>query len=490
MVPILRRAPFVVLPFLLLLGCSQAKEVDTASKAPALAAPSIPLPTVTLPDFATLVERHGVAVVNISTTSGEARQRKGGGPAFPGFPGLPEGDPLNELFRKFFPPGERRIPDGHSPAQSLGSGFIVSKDGVILTNAHVVDEANEVTVRLTDKREFKAKVLGIDRRTDVAVLKIEAAGLPTVSVGDPSQLRAGDWVLAIGSPFGFDNSVTAGIVSAKGRSLPDDTYVPFIQTDVAINPGNSGGPLFNLKGEVVGINSQIYSRSGGYMGIAFSIPIDVAMKVADQLRTQGKVTRGRIGVQIQELSGELAQSFGLPRPEGALVASVERSSPAFKAGIVAGDVILSFNGKAVKSSRELPVLVGETPPGSKVPVEIWRDGKKVALTVSVGELAPDKMAKTDLSQTEASVAGLVLAPLTASEREEEGIEEGVRVREATGEAAKVGLRVGDVIVLVGNVPAKSVSQVSEMLKRVRKGTSVPLLVKRGERSLFVALPVN
>ena len=329
-------------------ACSKQEPASGTIPAPAkqaeLPAPSAPRVGVNLPDFTSLIEAHGPAVVNISTTQTvNARSRRGDMP-------LPqEDDPLFDFFRRFMPQQPRNY-----QAQSLGSGFIIASDGTILTNAHVVADADEVTVRLTDKREFKAKVLGSDKRTDVAVIKINADKLPIVTLGQPAQLRVGEWVVAIGSPFGFDNSVTAGIVSAKGRSLPEENYVPFIQTDVPINPGNSGGPLFNMRGEVVGINSQIYSRSGGYMGISFAIPIDVAMNVAKQLQQNGKVSRGRIGVQIQPLSQELAQSFGLKSTDGALVSMVEPGSPAARAGMQPGDVILKFNGEPVKGSSELP----------------------------------------------------------------------------------------------------------------------------------------
>ncbi|EKE17380.1 MAG: hypothetical protein ACD_10C00474G0001, partial [uncultured bacterium] len=326
-----------------------------------------------LPDFTELVEKQGPAVVNISTTQIIHHAQ--------GFPNVPENDPFYEFFRRFAPQMPRE-----QESQSLGSGFIISADGYIMTNAHVVDSANKITVRLTDKREFSAKVIGSDKRTDVALLKIEAAGLPKINVGDPNKLKVGEWVVAIGSPFGFDSSVTAGIVSAKGRSLPQDNFVPFIQTDVAINPGNSGGPLFNMNGEVVGINSQIYTRSGGSMGLSFAIPIDVATQVTDQLRTSGKVTRGRIGVMIQELTRELAESFGLSKPNGALISNVEKNGPADKAGIEASDVILKFDGKPVDSSGDLPRIVAATKPGSKAVVELWRKGEIRRITVEVAEM--------------------------------------------------------------------------------------------------------
>ena len=325
-----------------------------------------------LPDFTELVEKQGPAVVNISTTQ-SARGNGRGAQSLP----FDENDPMYEFFRRFVPrqPG---MPGFGQPrefeSRSLGSGFIVSPDGYILTNAHVVESAEEILIRLTDKREFKARVIGADKRTDVALIKIEATALPAVRLGDPSVLKVGEWVIAIGSPFGFDNSVTAGIVSAKGRSLPQENYVPFIQTDVAVNPGNSGGPLFNMKGEVVGINSQIYSRSGGFMGISFAIPIDVAMDVQTQLRATGKVSRGRIGVVIQDLTKDLAESFGLSKTQGAVVNAVEKGGPAEKAGIEPGDVILKFDGKAITGSGDLPRMVGATRPGARVTVQVWRKG--------------------------------------------------------------------------------------------------------------------
>ena len=326
-----------------------------------------------LPDFTELVEKQGPAVVNISTTQ-TARSSGRGGQPFP----FDENDPMNEFFRRFIPrqPGMPGFPVAPRDfeSRSLGSGFVVSADGYILTNAHVVDSADEILVRLTDKRELKARVIGTDKRTDVALIKIEATGLPTVRLGDPGALKVGEWVVAIGSPFGFDNSVTAGIVSAKGRSLPQENYVPFIQTDAAVNPGNSGGPLFNLKGEVVGMNSQIYSRSGGFMGISFAIPIDVAMEVQAQLRASGKVSRGRIGIVIQEVNKDLADSFGLSKAQGAAVNAVEKGGPAEKAGIEPGDVILKFDGKAIVNSSDLPRIVGSTRPGSRVMVQVWRKG--------------------------------------------------------------------------------------------------------------------
>ena len=494
--------------FATLIGCSPSNNAQTAAPAaappPANLASSAPGVGVMLPDFSALVEKHSPAVVNISTTQHIKRRNQRGGhggpggpgiPGLPDIPGLPEDEALQEFFRRFIPRGE--MPEGHPAPQSLGSGFIISNDGVILTNAHVVDDAEEVTVRLNDKREFKAKILGTDKRTDVAVLKIDAKDLPTAPVGDPDRLKVGEWVLAIGSPFGFDSTVTAGIVSAKGRSLPDETYVPFIQTDVAVNPGNSGGPLFNLKGEVIGINSQIYSRSGGYMGISFAIPIDVAMKVAEQLRSSGKVSRGRLGVTIQEVNAELAQSFGLDKPRGALVSGVEKGSPADKVGIKSGDIIIGFNGKPVGSSRELPAMVGQTKPGTPSKVELWRDGKKVELAITVGNLdgnekmKPGKSGEGDKDGADSEKAvgrfGLTLAPLPAEFKKRLVIENGVLIQKAEGEAARAGIKSGDVIEKVGNQAATSPEQVAGLLKAVKKDKSIALLIRREDGSRFVTL---
>lgn len=364
----------IVLSILLLTACSPSEQGQPTGTREPQASPRSSVPTVQLPSFADLVKQYGPAVVNISTT----RTLRQGARVLP----VPEGDPLAEFFRRFMPPfGQQEF-----QARSLGSGFIVSPDGYILTNAHVVADTDEVTVKLTNKREYKAKLIGVDAYTDVALLKIDARDLPAVQVGDPSKMEVGEWVAAIGAPFGFENSVTAGIVSATGRSLPGETYVPFIQTDVALNPGNSGGPLFNMRGEVVGVNSQIYSRTGGFMGLSFAIPIDIAMEVVEQLRSSGRVTRGRIGVQAQELTVELAQSFGLEEPVGALVAAVERGGPAGKAGIMPGDVIQSFDGQPVQTAADLARLVAGAKPGTTVTVAVWRKGEARTLQVSVDEL--------------------------------------------------------------------------------------------------------
>ena len=435
-----------------------------------------------LPDFTELVDKQGPAVVNVSTTS----TAHGGSAQSP----VPEDDPFYDFFRRFGPPQPRDY-----ETRSLGSGFIVSTDGYILTNAHVVDMADDVTVKLNDKREFKAKVIGADKRTDVAVIKIEASGLPAVKIGDPEKLRVGEWVLAIGSPFGFENTVTAGIVSAKGRSLPQENYVPFIQTDVAINPGNSGGPLFNLKGEVVGINSQIYSRTGGFMGLSFAIPIDVAMNISNQLRTTGRVSRGRIGVVIQEVTKELAESFGLPKPSGALVNSVEKGGPADKAGIEASDVILKFDGKEVSSSSDLPRIVAQSRPGSKATAQVWRKGTARDVSVTVGEMPEEKTAqrpgrKDTKPGNVVARLGLTLSELNSEQRKELALSGGLLVEDAQGAAAKAGIRRGDVLLAINNQDVKSVDQLNQLLGQFEKARSVALLIRRGDGALYVPLRLD
>lgn len=446
-----------------------------------------------LPDFTELAEKQGAAVVNISTTQMVRGQRF----AHP-FP-FDEDDPAFELFKRFmprqFPPGIPNMPREFEN-RSLGSGFIISADGYILTNAHVVDGADEVVVKLTDKRELKAKVIGTDKRTDVALIKIEAQGLPAVKLGDPNKLRVGEWVVAIGSPFGFESTVTAGIVSAKGRSLPQENFVPFIQTDVAINPGNSGGPLFNMNGEVVGINSQIYSRSGGYQGIAFAIPIDVAMEVQSQLRAGGKVSRGRIGVSIQEVTKELAESFGLNGVRGALVASVEKDSPADKAGLEAGDVILAFNGKAVAQSSDLPRIVGNTKPGTKANVQILRAGATRDLAITVGEMPDEPLTGRaarrgkQADPAPANRLGLVLSEPNAEQKRRLGIRNGLVVDEVR-EGGRGELRQGDIILAMiqrgVQTELRSVDQFNDLLAKQGKGSAVTLLVRRGESQTFVTI---
>lgn len=444
-----------------------------------------------LPDFSELAEKQGPAVVNISTT----QTVRGQAQAMP-FP-FDENDPAFEFFKRFIP----RNPGGAIPRdfenKSLGSGFIISSDGYIMTNAHVVDGADEVTVRLTDKREFKAKIIGADKRTDVALVKIDAAGLPVVKFGDLSQLKVGEWVVAIGSPFGFDNSVTAGIVSAKGRSLPQENYVPFIQTDVAINPGNSGGPLFNLRGEVVGINSQIYSRSGGYMGVSFAIPIDVAMDVQSQLRTSGKVSRGRLGVVIQEVSKELADSLGLAKPIGAVVNSVEKGGPADKSGLEAGDVILKFDGKTVNASADLPRMVGATRPGTRSVVQVWRRGATREIGVTVGEMTDERQAAAKVPrgakppEQVANRLGLVVSELTVEQKRELKMTSGLLIEDVKGIGARSDLRAGDVIIALiskgATTEIKTVDQFNKLLAQFEKGSNVTLLVRRGEMQTFITI---
>ncbi|MEK7438236.1 MAG: DegQ family serine endoprotease [Pseudomonadota bacterium] len=442
-----------------------------------------------LPDFTELVEKQGPAVVNISTS-----QNKKAHPKVPQIPNLDEDDPFFEFFRRFMPQNPGQTPREFS-TRSLGSGFIISADGYILTNAHVVDGADEITVRLTDKREFKAKVIGADKRTDVALIKIDASGLPAVKLGDPNKLKVGEWVLAIGSPFGFDNTVTAGIVSGKARSLPQENLVPFIQTDAAVNPGNSGGPLFNLRGEVVGINSQIYSRTGGYMGLSFAIPIDLALDVQNQLRSTGRVSRGRIGVVIQEVTKELADSFGLAKAHGALVNAVESGGPADKAGIEASDIIIKFDGKEVASSSELPRIVGATRPGSKVSLQVWRKGAPKDLTVTVGEIPAEKSASRESKRTKpvevvANRLGLVLAELSEAQRKELKIANGVVVDDVRGQP-RGDLRKGDIIMALihkgVNTEAKSVAQFNKALNAIDKSVTITLHVRRGENQSFVTI---
>jgi serine protease Do len=440
-----------------------------------------------LPDFTRLVEEQGAAVVNISTTQSP---RRASGPQAPGM----EDEEMLEFFRRFIPrqPGPSPRPE----SRSLGSGFIISADGYILTNAHVVDGADEIDVRLTDKREFKARVIGADKRTDVALIKIEAASLPIVRMGDPSRLKVGEWVVAIGSPFGFENTVTAGIVSAKGRSLPQENFVPFIQTDVAINPGNSGGPLFNMKGEVVGVNSQIYSRTGGFMGLSFAIPIDVALDVQQQLRDKGRVSRGRIGVVIQEVTRDLAVSFGLERARGALVNSVEKGSPADKAGVEATDIILRFDGKEVESSSDLPRIVGATRPGTRSAMDVWRKGATRTLNITVGELLEDRVAAREAPKerkpgaSAANRLGIVVSELSGEQKKERGLEHGLLVTDVRADA-RAELRRGDILLkLVHNgkhTELRSADQLNKLLAGLDKGAVITLQVRRGESTAFVTV---
>jgi len=446
-----------------------------------------PMPTVQLPDFTELAERLGPSVVNIRTT-----ERGTNGPGA----GLGQGNPdIEEFFRRFGIPlpgrpdrGTPESPDSGPDAEprqrGVGSGFILSADGYVMTNAHVVDGADEVIVTLTDKRELKARIIGADRRTDVAVVKIEATGLPFVKIGDANKLKVGEWVMAIGSPFGLENTVTAGIVSAKQRDTGD--YLPFIQTDVAINPGNSGGPLLNLRGEVVGINSQIYSRSGGFMGISFAIPIDEAMRVADQLRTNGRVIRGRIGVEIAPVTKEVAEAIGLGQAAGALVRNVQDDGPAKQAGVEAGDIIVKVNGQAVDKSGDLPRLIGSIKPGTRSTLQVFRRGELRNITVTVGEFPAERTAQRAPAEPEnkapatRTALGLSVVDLTAAQKQELGVKGGVRVETVDGPAARAGLQPGDVILQLGNTVITGSQQFIDLAIEAEKLRTVSVLVRRGE----------
>jgi len=461
----------------------------------AVHAQSVPNPLVRgLPDFTDLVEQVGPSVVNIRTLERATADPGSGGPD----------EQMLEFFRRFgipvppggaTPRGPRQDRGGAEEAvpRGVGSGFILSSDGLIMTNAHVVDGADELVVTLPDKREFKARIVGTDRRTDVAVVKIDANGLNAVRVGDVNRLRVGEWVMAIGSPFGLENTVTAGIVSAKKRDTGD--FLPFIQTDVAINPGNSGGPLINMRGEVVGINSQIYSRSGGFQGISFAIPIDEAMRVADQLRSNGRVTRGRIGVQIDQVSKEVAESIGLGQPRGALVRAVEPNSPAAKAGVEPGDIVIRFDGKEVEKSVDLPRMVGNTRPGSRSSLTVFRRGAQKELSVTVAEVEPDrperKAATPESPKSSATLnaqsLGLTLAELTAAQKKELSLQGGVRVQAADGPAARAGLREGDVILAIANTETPGLKEFDAVLSRLDKSRPVNILFRRGEWVQYVVV---
>ncbi|MFI8614351.1 DegQ family serine endoprotease [Acidovorax sp. NPDC077693] len=447
-----------------------------------------------LPSFAQITAQNGAAVVNISVTGStkaamanddddddesQPTARQGRGPQ------IDPNDPFYEFFRQFGMPGAGAQGRPNVPTHGLGSGFIVSPDGLVLTNAHVVKGASDVTVKLTDRREFRAKVLGSDPKTDVAVLKIDAKDLPVVRLGSTRDLQVGEWVLAIGSPFGFENSVTAGVVSAKGRSLPDDSLVPFIQTDVAVNPGNSGGPLFNARGEVVGINSQIYSRSGGYQGVSFAIPIELAARIKDQIVATGKVRHAQLGVAVQEVNQAFAESFQLDKPEGALVASVSKGSPAEKAGLQPGDVIRQVDGHAIVASGDLPAWVGQAQPGQQAKLSVWRRGQPVELTATLGD-ASDKAGSKQARAEEAvgkAQLGLSLRPLDADERREVGVSEGLVIEQARGPAAAAGVQPGDVLLAINGAPAKNIDQVRTAMAKA--GKSVALLIERDGNKIFV-----
>lgn len=445
-----------------------------------------------LPDFTDMVEKTGPAVVNIRTTAKMKPNQ-----------GMPSDDEeMQELFRRFFgipiPPRQERSPRSAKPMpqqpqeevpRGVGSGFIISSDGYVMTNAHVVDGADEVYVTLTDKREFKARIIGSDQRTDVALVKIDSNNLPRLTLGDSNKIKVGEWVIAIGSPFGLENSVSAGIISAKARDTGD--YLPLIQTDVAVNPGNSGGPLINMRGEVIGINSQIYSRSGGYMGISFAVPIDEAIRVSEQLKSAGKVTRGRIGVQIGEVTKDVAESLGLNKAQGALVQRVEPDSPSEKGGVEAGDIILKFNGVAIEKSTDLPRLVGNTKPGTRATLSIWRKGAIRDLNLTIAEMESDKISKSDEKKQKqeqaANALGLVVANLTSAQKKDLNIDSGVIVEASEGVAAHAGLRAGDIILQFNNTDVKDAKQFNGMVAKLEPKKTAVLLVRRGDSSQFVVL---
>ncbi len=508
---------------------AQPPAVVAAAAAPAILPAAAVSGGVAAPDFAQIAERHGNAVVNISVSgmrrvggrAPDADEEEGGdsdGDERPSAQqqqpqrGMPQpGDPVYEFFKRFqggvpnFGNGNGHGNGGNGgmggnaprsvPVRGQGSGFIIDSDGLILTNAHVVRDAKEVIVKLTDRREFRAKVLGADAKTDIAVLKIDAKNLPVLPLGSTRDLRVGEWVLAIGAPFGFENSVTAGVVSAKGRSLPDDSFVPFLQTDVAINPGNSGGPLMNTRGEVVGINSQIYSRNGGYQGLSFAIPIDVAVKVKDQIVATGKASHARLGVAIQDVNQAFADSFKLDRPEGALVSNVEAGGPADKAGLKSGDVIRKVNGRAIVAAGDLPALIGGAMPGEKVTLEIWRQGKREEVIAKLGD-ADVKAAKVALADEAGAASGkarlgLQLRPLQPQERRDAGVgngEMGLVVESASGPAGRAGVQQGDVLVAINGTLVQSVEQVRDVVAKADK--SVALLIQRGGNRIFVPVRIG
>lgn len=449
-----------------------------------------------LPDFTKLVEANNAAVVNISTT--QKIQRRHGLPPGMEIPDLPEGSPWGDLFRHFF--GEEGKDNGGDngieefDTRSLGSGFILDKDGYVITNYHVVREATEIIVRLQDRRDLKAKIIGSDERSDIALLKVDAKNLPVVKVGKSKDTKVGEWVMAIGSPFGFDHSVSVGVVSALGRNLPTENYVPFIQTDVAINPGNSGGPLFNLDGEVVGINAQIYSRTGGFMGLSFAIPIDVAMDVIEQLKSKGRVVRGWLGILIQDVNRELAESFGMEKPMGAVVLKVLPDSPAEKAGFKIGDVVVKFDKKKIHRSSDLPLAVGQTPVNETVKVYVIREGKSKTLKVTIGELPKEEeLAKQNGKPGKAKTdrLGIAVKDLTAEQRNQLGLKKrGILVAQVVkGPAREAGIRRGDVILMLDNKDVKNSKQFRNQVKSLTAGKSVPILIQRGDSPIFLALKI-
>ena len=460
---------------------TSARAVNAPTNAASVASAAM----VTLPDFSTITSRDGPAVVNISVTG----TAKASDAEAAEMQGIDPDDPMFQFFRRFQGQMGPRAQQRDVPVRAQGSGFIVSPDGLIMTNAHVVKDAKEVTVKLTDRREYRAKVLGADAKTDIAVLKIDAKDLPTLALGNTKNLKVGEWVLAIGSPFGFESTVTAGVVSAKGRSLPDDSYVPFIQTDVAVNPGNSGGPLLNTRGEVVGINSQIYSRSGGYQGVSFAIPIDVAVQVKDQIVATGKATHARLGVAVQEVNQAFADSFKLDKPEGALVSNIEKGGPGDKAGIKAGDVIRKVDDQPIVSSGDLPAVIGQMTPGKKVTIELWRQGERQELSAKLGDASekPTQVAKNESAAGQGKL-GLALRPLQPQEKREAAIENGLLIEDVAGPSALAGVQAGDVLLAINGTPAKSLEQVREVVAKADK--SVALLIQRGEDKIFVPVRIG
>ncbi|MDP9992061.1 serine protease Do [Variovorax boronicumulans] len=473
------------------IGAVGAGAYTSAVSAPTNATPIAAAPAmVTLPDFSTITSRDGPAVVNISVTG---TMKASDDEAAAEIQGVDPEDPMFQFFRRFqgqINPRGQQQQQRDVPVRAQGSGFIVDPSGIIITNAHVVKDAKEVTVKLTDRREYRAKVLGADAKTDIAVLKIDAKNLPVLALGNTKDLKVGEWVLAIGSPFGFENTVTAGVVSAKGRSLPDDSYVPFIQTDVAVNPGNSGGPLLNTRGEVVGINSQIYSRSGGYQGVSFAIPIDVAVQVKDQIVATGKASHARLGVAVQEVNQAFADSFKLDKPEGALVSNIEKGGPGDKAGLKAGDVIRKVDGQAIVSSGDLPAVIGQQAPGKKVTLEVWRQGERQELQAKLGDASdkPTQVAKADTGAGQGKL-GLALRPLQPQEKREAGVESGLLIEDAAGPSAQAGVQAGDVLLAINGTPAQSLEQVREVVAKATN-KSVALLIQRGEDKIFVPVRIG
>ena len=446
--------------------------------------------SVSLPDFTELAETQGKTVVNITSIK-NAPTSSGNPPPFP------YDEQLQEFFKRFGIPGLPGMPpNGNTPREKqvmgTGSGFIIDSKGIVITNAHVVNDADTVIVKLNDQKEIQAEVLGVDRRTDVAVLKIKADNLPQVKIGDPGKLKVGEWVAAIGSPFGLESTMTVGVVSALGRNLPQENYVPFIQTDVAINPGNSGGPLFNTSGEVVGINSQIYSRTGGYMGLSFAIPIDVAINVAEQLESDGKVSRGWLGIAIQEISKELSESFNMKSTQGALVAGIEKESPADKGGLKPGDVILKFGENDIKISSDLPKFVSSTKPGSKIPVSILRQGKEKQLEITIGEMPTEDMvvARKNNEQTQKNRIGLTVKDLSPQQKKQIKENTGVLVIEVADASLNAGIRKGDVVLGLNNNPVSSAQSFNQGLKKIKKGKTIALLIYRNGDTLYVPIKIT